>query len=74
MNLKLHFHWRTRSDSMMQLVDRGSWGPWLDFDNFSLNLELIQKFNSHKTNLNAFDSYHNHVVDRCVSAGAQVEE
>ena len=39
LNLKLHFHWRTRSDPTMQLVDGGSIGRWLDVDNFGLDSE-----------------------------------
>ena len=32
LNLKHHCHWRTRYDPTMQLADRGSRSPWLDFD------------------------------------------
>ena len=41
--LKLHFHWRTREDPTMQLVDRGSRGPWLVFDDFALDDASIKE-------------------------------
>ena len=41
LGLKLYFHWRTREDPTMQLVDRGSIGPWLDFDEFALDSALM---------------------------------
>ena len=37
LGMKLFFSWKSRDDPTMQLVDKGSRGPWLDFDNFSLD-------------------------------------
>ena len=37
LGLKLFFHWRSRDNPTMQLVDRGSRGPWLNFDDFALD-------------------------------------
>ena len=37
LGLKLFFLWKSRDDPTMQIVDKGSRGPWLDFDNFSLD-------------------------------------
>ena len=73
LNLKLHFQWKSRSDPIMQLVDKGSRGPWLDFDDFSLDLETVKEVKSRKVNLDGFASFHNRVVDRYISAGFQVE-
>ena len=42
LGLKLYFHWRTRDDPTMKLVDRGSRGPWLDFDDFALDSASIK--------------------------------
>ena len=39
--LKLHFQWKSWSDPIMQLVDGGSRGPWLDFDDFTLDSNII---------------------------------
>ena len=44
LNLKHLFHWRTRSDPTMQLVYSGSRGPWLDFDDLTLDPDAIKKF------------------------------
>ena len=41
LNLKLHFIWKSREDPIMQLVDKGSRGAWLDFDDFSLDADAI---------------------------------
>ena len=73
LNLKLHFHWRTRSDPTMQLVDRGCRGPWLDFDDFAMDSESIQEVRSRKINHDGLASYHNKVVSRFISAGFQIE-
>ena len=43
LGMKLLFYWKSRDDPTMQLVDRGSRGPWLDFDNFSLDDASIQE-------------------------------
>ena len=37
LGLKLFFLWKSRDDPTMQLVDRGSRGPWVEFDDFSLD-------------------------------------
>ena len=57
----------------MQLVDKGSRGPWLNLDNFSLDDSTIQKVLSRGINLDGFASFHNKVVDRYISCGFQVE-
>ena len=57
----------------MQLVDKGSRGPWLNFDDFSLDDITIQKVLSRGVNLDGFTSFHNKVVDRYISYGFQVE-
>ena len=43
LGLKLYFHWRTREDPTMQLVNRDSRGPWLDFDDFALDIASIKE-------------------------------
>ena len=43
LGLKLFFLWKSRDDPTMQIVDKGSRGPWLDFDNFSLDDASIQE-------------------------------
>ena len=37
LGMKLFFSWKSRDDPTMQLVDKGSRGPWLNFDDFSLD-------------------------------------
>ena len=37
LGVKLFFHWKSRDNPTMQLVDRGSRGHWLNFDNFALD-------------------------------------
>ena len=64
LGLKLYFHWKSRDDPTMVLVDRGSRGPWLDFDNFSLDNSSISVVKSRKVHLDGFASYHNKVVPR----------
>ena len=43
LGMKLFFHWKSRDDPTMQLVDKGSRGPWLNFDDFSLDDASIQE-------------------------------
>ena len=73
LGLKLYFHWRTRDDPTMQLVDRGSRGPWLDFDDFALDSASIKEVLSHRINLDGFSSFHNKVVDRNISSGFRIK-
>ena len=73
LGMKLFFVWKSRDDPTMQLVDKGSRGPWLDFDNFSLDDSTITKVLSRGVNLDGFASFHNKVVDRYISFGFQVE-
>ena len=73
LGLKLYFHWKSREDPTMVLVDRGSRGPWLDFDDFSLDDSSISVVKSRKVNLDGFASYHNKVVPRYYSLGFQIE-
>ena len=73
LGLKLYFHWRTREDPTMQLVDRGSRGPWLDFDDFALDDASIKEVLSGGINLDGFTSFHNKVVNRYFSSGFQIE-
>ena len=73
LNITMHFIWRPRSDPIMVIVDKGSRGPWLDFDDFSLDAEAIREVKSRGINLDSFASFHNKVVDRFFSLGFQVE-
>ena len=73
LGLKLFFVWKYRNDPTMQLVDKGSRGPWLDFYDFSLEDLTITKVLSRGINLDGFASFHNKVVDRYISYGFQVE-
>jgi len=73
LGLKLYFHWKSRKDPTMVLVDRGSRGPWLDFDDFSLDDESISVVKSRRVNLDGFASYHNKVVPRYYSSGFEIE-
>ena len=73
LGMKLFFHWKSRDDPTMQLVDRGSRGPWLDFDNFSVDEASIQEVLSRGINLDGFASFHNKIVDRYISFGFQIE-
>ena len=70
LGLKLYFHWRSREDPTMQLVDRGSRGPWLDFDDFASSITEVL---SRGINLDSFASFHNRVVNRYFSYGFQIE-
>ena len=67
LGLKLYFHWKSREDPTMVLVDKGSRGPWSDFDDFSLDDNSISIVKSRKVNLDGFASYHNKVVPRYYS-------
>ena len=57
----------------MQLVDRGSRGPWLDFDDFALGDASIKEVLVQGINLNGFTSFHNKIVNRYFSYGFQIE-
>ena len=46
LKIMLHFVWKSRNEPIMQIVDKGSRGPWLDFDNFSLDADAIRKVKS----------------------------
>ena len=46
LGLKLYFHWRSRDDPIIQLVDKGSRGPWLDFDDFVLDSASLKEISS----------------------------
>ena len=46
LNITLFFLWKPRSDPIMMIVDKGSRGPWLDFDDFSLDSETIREVKS----------------------------
>ena len=73
LGMKLFFSWKSRDDPTMQLVDKGSRGPWLNFDDFSLDDITIQKVLSRGVNLDGFAFFYNKVVDRYISFGFQVE-
>ena len=73
LGVRLFFQWKSRDDSTMQLVDKGSRGPWLDFNDFSLDDTTIQMVLSRGINLDGFASFHNRVVDRYISCGFQIE-
>ena len=57
----------------MQLVDRGSRGPWLNFDDFNLDDASVKEVLSRGVNLDNFTSFYNKVVDRYFSYGFQIE-
>ena len=73
LGLKLYFHLRSRENPTMILVDRGSRGPWSDFDDFSLDENSISIVKSIKVNLDGFDSHHNTVILRYHSLGFQIK-
>ena len=73
LNITLFFQWKSRNEQIMQIVDRVSRGPWLDFDDFSLDSETISEVKSRGVNLDGFASFHNKVVNRYFSLGFQVE-
>ena len=73
LGVMLFFHLKSRVDPTMQLVDKVRRGPWLQFDDFSLDDASIQKVLSRGVNLDGFASFHNKVVDRYISYGFQVE-
>ena len=73
LNITLFFIWRPRNNPLMVIVDKGSRGPWLDFDDFSLDAEAISEVKNRGINLDSFASFHNRVVDRFFSLGYQVE-
>ena len=72
LGLKLFFLWKSRDDPTMLLVDKGSRGPWLDFDVFSLDDASIQEVLSRGINLDGFASFHNKVVNRYISYRFQI--
>ena len=43
LNITIHFAWKSRNKPIMQIVDKGSRGPWLDFDDFSLDADAIKE-------------------------------
>ena len=57
----------------MQLVDRGSRGPWLNFDNFALDDASVKEVLSRGVNLDGFASFHHKAVERYLSYGFQIE-
>ena len=61
LNLKLYCVWRSRDDPIMQLVVKGSSGPWLDFDDFSLDANTVREVKSREFNIDRFASFHNRV-------------
>ena len=71
--LIFNFHWRTKESPTIQLVDKGSIGFWLDFDDFALDAPSIKKVLSQGINLHSFASFHNKVVNRYFSSGFQIE-
>ena len=73
LGLKLYFNWKSREDPTMVLVDKGSRGPWLDFDDFSLDDDSISVVKSRRVNLDSFASYQNKVVPMYYSLGFQIE-
>ena len=73
LELKLYFNWKSREDPTMVLVDKGSRGPWLDFDDFALDDNSISAVRSWRINLDGFVSYHNKVVPKYYSLGFQIE-
>ena len=73
LNLKLHFQWKSREDPTMVLVNRGSRGPSLDYDDFALDTQSINEVLLRGLNLDGFASYHNKVVNRYFSSGFQIE-
>ena len=73
LNITLHFIWRPRRDPIMVIVDKGSRGPWLDFDNFSLDAKIIREVKSRGVYLDGSASFHNKVLDRFFSLGFLVE-
>ena len=57
----------------MVLVDKGRRGPWLNFDDFSLDAQSISEVLLQGVNLDGLASYHNRVVSRYFSLGFQIE-
>ena len=43
LNIMLHFVWKSRNKPIMQIVDKGSRRPWVDFDNLSLDADAIKE-------------------------------
>ena len=62
--LIFHFHWRTKESPTIQLVDKGSIGFWLDFDDFALDAASIKEVLLQGINLYGFTSFYNKVVNR----------
>ena len=73
LGLKLYFKWKSREDPTMALVHKGSRGPWLNFDDFTLDTQSISEVLLRGVNLDGFTSYHNKVVSRYFSLGFQIE-
>ena len=57
LGMKLFFHWKSRDDPTMQLVNKGSRGPWLHFDNFFPDDASIQEVLARGINLYGFASF-----------------
>ena len=57
----------------MQLVDRGSRCPCINFDYFILDSKSIKEVRSFRIKLHGFVSLHNCIVDRYILVGFQVE-
>ena len=72
-NIKIHFSWKPRESPVMQLVDLGSRGPWLDYDNFTVDKWTAKLLCNCGINLDAFASFHNRLCDRYFSLGFQLE-
>ena len=71
--LIFHFHWITKENPSIQLIDKGCISFWLGFDDFALDAPSIKKVLSQSIILYSFTSFHNKVVNRYFSSGFQIE-
>ena len=61
LNITLYFKWNSRNEQIANCLHRKQ-GPWLDFDDFSLDSETISEVKSRGVNLDEFASFHNKFV------------
>ena len=71
--IHVQFLWQPRDTPLMQLVDRGSRGPWPIYDDFTVDPKTKKLLVDRGINLDGFASFHNSLCSRFYSLGFQVE-
>ena len=56
----------------MPIFYKGSCGPWIDFDDYTIDSNTIYIVKKHGINLDGFASYTNKICNRYFSLGFQI--